>query len=601
MITKYRLQTKLFFSYSIVLALIITSAMAIFYVYFKKDIEERLVLNLEQITHKTSNEIDANLEELDRIALYVVSNPYISEVFEDINNNNRTNFFSGDNEQTDKLVKTLLSITLPLNSITTRTSIYDIKGNYVSMGIPDSSKYITSKVTSSGYVDWYKSIPDKKNERTLIPPHDDFWSENDSTKFISVLRKIKKIETGNLYGIVEVQWPYKKLEELLNFDSLENVDAYLLNEKGQCIYPLNESNNNIVQFYSNIFKVNKSSQKVYNQFTGRMELVTYSQSKFSNWTLILVESEENLLPPLKIFYKTILFVGLGTTILTLVIIYLISTQLAMPIKQLRRAVKAVSLDNLSLELTHTEGNNEIAQLQEAFKAMILRLKKSMNESIQLRSQEMKAQLLALQSQMDPHFLHNMLSVISAAGQDAGIPLIMDMCHKLSNMLRYTTSYSKDNVTLKDELQHTVSYLDLMKLRYEERLSYNMYIDEEIVNIQVPKLILQPIAENCFQHGFKNVRPPWKIDIHAGKKDDCWFIQVCDNGSGFDDRTLEVLMNKAHEFLENFSTNLNDLKLGGLGLLNTYIRLKLLYNEKMIFNVEENSSRGTRITIGGIIE
>jgi sensor histidine kinase YesM len=316
----------------------------------------------------------------------------------------------------------------------------------------------------------------------------------------------------------------------------------------------------------------------------------------------MVESEKNILSPIWTMGRIVLVIGFSFLILTLFIIFSITSRLTKPIKQLRKSINSVNLNNLALQIKHLESNNELILLNESFDAMFLRLKTSMDEVVQLQAQELKAHMLALQSQMNPHFLYNTLSTISSAGQEAGSKQVMEMCHKLSNMLRYSTAYSERPVKLKNEVENAENYLKLMKDRYEDRFSYDIVISNNaILETIVPKLILQPLVENCFEHGFPQVRPPWKLSVFIGRSLDCWYIEVTDNGAGFKDETLDTIKAKAEEFIRNPSSNITDLTIGGLGLVNTYIRLKIIYQSHTIFKIGNILPHGIKITIGGNIQ
>ena len=143
--------------------------------------------------------------------------------------------------------------------------------------------------------------------------------------------------------------------------------------------------------------------------------------------------------------------------------------------------------------------------------MLLRINKSI-------SFEMRAYLRALQSQMNPHFLYNMLSAIVESGEEENSPRTVAMCMKLTEMMRYIADYNNDRVSFEAELQHARNYLDLMKERYEERFSYEIHADADALPILVPKLIVQPLAENCFKHGFSGCKPPWRIEIRAAPQE-----------------------------------------------------------------------------------
>ena len=202
-------------------------------------------------------------------------------------------------------------------------------------------------------------------------------------------------------------------------------------------------------------------------------------------------------------------------------------------------------------------------------------------------------MLALQAQMNPHFLYNTLTTISIKAENHGDMDIVDMCDNLSSMLRYIAKEGSASVTIAVELDYLEKYLRLMKNRYPAQFTVTTEIPEELTRVQVPKLILQPIIENCFKYAF-NKRAPWLIEIKGQMHDGLWSISVTDNGVGFDQEVLAFLQeNMASDTFHFASDNMEKT-----GLLNIYYRLKLRYGEDAIFQILNLDGEGSTVTIGG---
>ena len=121
--------------------------------------------------------------------------------------------------------------------------------------------------------------------------------------------------------------------------------------------------------------------------------------------------------------------------------------------------------------------------------------------------------LLLQAQMNPHFLYNMLAVISSAGSEAGCDSVSTMCVELSDMLRYVAAYQKLLYRLKKKYSIQKNYLALMKSRYEDYFSYKIDVSDDLMNIPVPKLFIQPACRKTVLYMLlKKKEPPWNIDI-----------------------------------------------------------------------------------------
>jgi len=243
------------------------------------------------------------------------------------------------------------------------------------------------------------------------------------------------------------------------------------------------------------------------------------------------------------------------------------------------------------------GLNEIEDLNQAFQKMNIKMKKSLDDLILSQQQEMQSRMLALQSQMNPHFIYNTMATISAMAEENMNEQIVEMCGNLSDMLRYISSDREPLVKLSTEIEYTEKYLACMKFRHGNKLSYSIEIDEEMKEIRIPKLVIQPLVENALKYGTCQ-QPPWMIRITGYKTNTYWQINVQDTGPGFDSEKLKYINQNIQDI--NQSGLMPSLELDGMGLLNIYVRLKLSYKNQVIFQISDSISGGARITIGGSV-
>jgi len=206
--------------------------------------------------------------------------------------------------------------------------------------------------------------------------------------------------------------------------------------------------------------------------------------------------------------------------------------------------------------------------------------------------------------MNPHFLYNILMSIkglSLQGDKIGVGTTCDL---LSEILRYSSSFNSKTVFLQDELDNCYSYLALMKVRYEDFLEYNILDEtEDFSLIEIPKMIIQPLIENCFAHGFENKKPPYRIHLSFLKNKNKWQLSISDNGCGFTEEYIETFIekNKEHTRLLQQGTLLENSDFGGLGIKNVSLRMQYFNKENSIFIIENNSESGATIIIGGSID
>jgi sensor histidine kinase YesM len=195
--------------------------------------------------------------------------------------------------------------------------------------------------------------------------------------------------------------------------------------------------------------------------------------------------------------------------------------------------------------------------------------------------------------MNPHFLYNTLTLIGMLGMEDGNEEIFNITSELVQMLRYITYDGQELVTLKDELEHSVRYLDIMKTRYQDHLVVDIHAEGDLNKIRLPKLSLQPFVENCMKHGFTGKKYPWHIQLHVRVTQEGWSVRIQDDGDGF-----------PREYIQQFASRKDKQgRLGvysegsGMGMLNTFTRLYHTFGKAMFFELSNNETGGASVFLG----
>ena len=158
---------------------------------------------------------------------------------------------------------------------------------------------------------------------------------------------------------------------------------------------------------------------------------------------------------------------------------------------------------MNVKVDSRSHNNELILLNESFQELLERLQQSIEREKLALHEEIKARNSALQAQIAPHFIHNVLYLISIAAQEGKDQVVQDMCKQLSDSLRYVVSSPYQHVSLSEELAYTRNYLSLVQQKYEDDLEWDIESDDLTGLIQLPRLVIQPFVENCIEHAFKN--------------------------------------------------------------------------------------------------
>ncbi len=271
-------------------------------------------------------------------------------------------------------------------------------------------------------------------------------------------------------------------------------------------------------------------------------------------------------------------VALGILAVTLVIVTLCSLGLTRAIRLLTRRMKHLPVDSVLAHsdevLTETvtsPRDREIHKLETTMNSLMVKLQSTTLDEIALREGAWQARMNALQMQINPHFIYNTLNIISAKGMECGSEDIMDICAQFASMLRYAADLRSKTATLGEELQNARCYLQLVKARYEDQLSYRIDVPEGLDHLMLPKLTLQPIVENAITHGFAGRTDPRAVHILGETDHGTLRLTIRDNGNGFSTESLQRLRSTFHQMEQNpthFTTEQGE----HLGLINTYLRL-----------------------------
>lgn len=598
MLKRLKFQYKLFIPFSVLLFLIFAISGIIFYSYTVSIIEKNVADNQKQTIQKIQEQFDELLSEMDRITIAVNSSEYIMDLLKNIPDDPENNYFD-KNIRTNDAVKNILFSFISPRKITGRISL--ITKNYDYTGL---SNKLDNQIVNKDYIEnvsWVHEIITSKQYKTFLPPHQDDWSENKGAVF-SVVRPLR--DNFDVFGLVEVSRDIKDIDNICRFkDSDKKANVIIFDDKRNLIYQ-NFDISDIKDkrlLYNDVISSSSFGSYEINLPSGKTNLIA-SFSRLSNitWTVVQFEDMETFKKPI-IFIRNIILVSyILVFIIVLLLLYIITRSITKPIRGLKDSITMIDMENLKLELDTKSTNNEITLLSEAFQNLLSDVKENTDLMLQSRDREVKAHMLALQAQMNPHFLYNTLAVIGAYGQRKGNREVAEMCADLSQMLRYTVDFSEKDTDIRTEIKQVENYLKLMSKRFEGFLQYNINVDPVALNIKVPKLILEPIIENAFQHGFVDVDPPWVVNVEGVIKDGYWYVCISNNGRWFEDEDIKRITSKLEDarkgtYMESYSS---DVGKGGLGLINTFMRMNIFYKGEEYVKFSNLPEKGVEVVVGG---
>jgi two-component system sensor histidine kinase YesM len=457
---------------------------------------------------------------------------------------------------------------------------------------------------------WYNSTLEKNGSKNISIEtkllNKPIKNKNDIDDQYLSLTRVFFNSSNEPEGIVEVLQSYNVIFSLISELKLKNPSTsfYVYNEKHELVYPYTSQSNTNTNYMDIIENNNLVPSVGYFVDINDKEKVLMSYQKIDsyNWTIITSEPKDIVFKPLNSFKESFVIIIIISIFFTLLLCFIISSRLTYPLSKLTKATKKVTINRVlngnATILTPISSNIlEISELYQSFLEMYDKLKTSSQEILLLKSEETRAKLQATQSLVNPHFLYNSLTNISIMAEENMNEDIVKICNALCDYFRYITTSDETAVPLFREISYTEKYIECMQMRYGDDFIYESNIEESTKDILIPKLIIQPIVENAFKYGF-STSLPWHLKISSNIKDNKWRLHIEDNGGCLSDIKKEKLLSTFHNL--NKDEELKSLKIGGMGLKNVYLRLKLLYNDDAIFLIDTSQKGKTTFIIGGPI-
>src|SRR5215213_244594 len=268
----------------------------------------------------------------------------------------------------------------------------------------------------------------------------------------------------------------------------------------------------------------------------------------------------------------------------------ISKSIYVPIKKLHDVTTTIALHDIEALVT-ADNADEITELGLSFNIMVGKIKELLDAKIKEQENLKKAELRALQAQINPHFLYNTLDTIIWMAESKKTDQVIKIVSALSNFFRISLSKGMDWITIGEEVERIRSYLTIQKMRYQDILDFKIEVDEDVAENTILKLVLQPLVENALYHGIKNKRQGGTISVRASRKgSDEVQLDVEDDGIGFTPEKLTQLRAEV-------DADAGDIKLeSGFGIGNVNKRIRLYYGEPYGLSIQSTYATGTRVTL-----
>ena len=564
---------RLFIIYTAILVTCVLSLDAYFIYYSKENIkDQKLYLNKKMI-EDIELELIKNTNSVDRIVNGIYDQSFIATDLVNLLNNDSTTYLK---MKLDYLAKSDLEFYNGIQRYVTQVfntyrQIVSIK--FLSYARQELIELDTDGTISKENLD-RNTVESMQNQKVI--------SENGK---ISYIKEISNPIDLKKEGLILIAYDNKVIDEIV--ESYEN-EAIIIDQSGKVIFDSDDNYDRemLVDYIGKLSIEDKIS------LDGNIYYTNVLVDKLGNIVLGRVNSYEATKLPLT-YYLMLMFIDILVVLVAIFIIHIKLKGLSERMNKIITTMEQVKEGNLDARIDITDDKDELNYIATQFNDMCIDLKKHIEISYlaemnkkEAELSKKKAEMLSLQSKINPHFLYNTLESIRMKAIVSGNRDVGRMLFLLGNLFRNQLK-EDDVITIEKEINYCKEYLELFKFRYDDKFNYYINCDPELLNKKIIKFILQPLAENYTVHGIRREDYDNELNIDILKNNDNIKIVIEDNGIGIDKNKINEINKKIKE---------KDFTGKSIGIANTHERIILLYGEDYGVKVDEEFENGTRIIL-----
>lgn len=441
--------------------------------------------------------------------------------------------------------------------------------------------------------DWYLRTQQSKGGIVLFGTHLPFHRVNAKDPVISIARVINKVGSKQPLGIMLIDIRLDSLREILKLSETSKRSFTIIDGQGASIYNsdrVSSSSSMAIPLEAEKLRtvLDEDNGSFYAYFEGANSFMNFVTSPYSGWKVIQSIDEKEMTKQADILIKIILALAclsLGTAVLFMSIL---SARVTKPIILLSRKVKMVGLGNFDVEISSNR-QDEFGVLYQGIRKMLEDLQNYIERSSMAKAQQKVAQYGALKSQINPHFLANVLETIQMKAIIGGGRDVAEMVGILGRLFRIHIQTGKETVTLQEELIHIRLYVKIQQLRFGDKIQYSEQLEVESEKLQVLHFSLQPLIENAFVHGLERSSRSGLLEVSSQLLGDDLWIEVKDNGVGMEESKLQQLRNR----LAQPSDTLDETH---IGIKNVHDRIVFYFGDPYGIEIDSRPGEGTTVRI-----
>lgn len=449
--------------------------------------------------------------------------------------------------------------------------------------------------------EYVKKISDEGG-KTIMMDQTNNLMNREGKEIITMGKHVINIVTGAPFGYIFINMDKNYLIESsqseISYYFLYDTDGNIISEteKKDSIYDDNELIEHLFTTDENYIKYNKESY-----------LIAKDTIKSFPWTIIGITNLDKFNVTGKDLQFILLTTGTVTAILLLISVLFSTSYVTHPLKILHDGAQQIAEGDMSFRFRF-KSKDEIGRLGRIFNYMTQKNLELLRQVDEEAKKKREYELALIQEQVKPHFLYNTLDIIIMLIEMNRSKEASRVTKKLANYYKNSLSGSEEIVTIEREIQIIQDYLDLQTMRYNDKFSYEIDVEDSIKSSEIPKMTLQPLVENAIYHGLKNKDGWGKITVTGRTDGNIAVIKVIDDGIGMPLEDLEKLnrlleddehyADEKKKLSEEAEITSHDSTKGGshFGLYSVARRIKLYFGKEFGASIESKQNEGTTITI-----
>lgn len=470
------------------------------------------------------------------------------------------------------------------------SSNQDIFGVYVlgGNGAQYKSNYNSFRIINFAQQDWYEALS-KTGESVWFLPHEgSYVVKSEMKNFVSLGKMLTDKASGKMNGVVIVEIEEGMITSLLDKYEGSRNGFFVVDENGNVIIKSSFYDDEIQKDFQALVKSGIDyEENQYYRLCGNQFLVSCKELSNGLWSIYSLISVDQINATASGTLVVNCLILLSSVVLMLLLLFWASVGITRPIARLSAGMQEMRNGNLNICVQPEETKDEIGLLIDHFNLMAATMNE-MNEKIYEKQRNLqKAEMKALQAQINPHFLYNSLDSVVWLLRLNRKEEAVTMLGAMTKLFKAVLSKGKEYIPIADEICHVENYLLIQKIRYRNKFSYEVHVEDCVMQYRTIKLILQPLVENAIYHGIRGEVESEDIIVSVYEREDQIFFQVADTGNGMNQTELQTLRENVKMLRETTE---------GYGLKNIYERLQIYYTGRAEMTIDSQSDTGTVITI-----